>query len=410
LAYILGTVFLLQIDAYLYTLRIIDVRPWMIFFVSFACFCATQCVRRWHQIAKLRVSREALLLMSCLAVYIVVQLLGVYSWSALPDDPTILVFWAYMVALVAFGGLIELEIGDKRFAFFMFLLVCSVGLIAVYSASPVSQALVISEGPRATGTLRNPNAAAFVVVALTVGAIRWNWRNFEFRNVFAMLMACLGVVLTGSRGGMLSLLIVIGMYAAQWIVSARSWSLVPTRMATALLIGMSASAVLLYGIISLRYGAVGGSGALSLAFDDNQRFTALRIAWELAGQKPWWGNGTGFVYTQVLGPHNMVMRTLVEGGIVGLVAFLLLPMSLLWTARARDDWGLAALTVAALIMSLTTHNLTEDRTLLLIFGVMLVPIRSRAMGRIELRVSATSDQAAGPHLGAGERSSNEEHA
>lgn len=370
----MGAFFLLELDAYLYTLGIIDARPWQIFLVSFVGFSLFVAVRHFGRPDQVSFSPETFVLLAALGIYVSCQILGILSWAAAPDELRLLVYWVYMLPLIGLGILIGHELGEYKATAFFGWLVLIVGVMLLDRIAPVPLSLLASTGSRSAGTLLNANEAAFVVAALGIGALRWNRTYFSYSDGAAIVLSGYATILTGSRGGALTLFGVLVLYATHWLSSSRNWSEVPIRLFVVVVGGVWVIILILIGILFTRYGSDLTISAGISTFNDaaaTERFAAVEIAIEKISRAPWLGYGTGYVYSQVLGPHNMFLRALVEGGVVGLLGFLALPAGLLWWAIKRRAWDLTTLTFSALVMSMTSHNVTEDRSLLIIFGIML---------------------------------------
>jgi O-antigen ligase len=102
-----------------------------------------------------------------------------------------------------------------------------------------------------------------------------------------------------------------------------------------------------------------------------QRFLALDASWKLISAAPYVGHGTGYAYTMDVGPHNMVLRMWIENGMLAVGAYAFLYCAIIYLALNRRDWWIGTTGVAALVMGMVSHNLLEDRTLLISFGIFL---------------------------------------
>ncbi len=53
----------------------------------------------------------------------------------------------------------------------------------------------------------------------------------------------------------------------------------------------------------------------------NERIEVAKVSLGLFLQQPLFGHGIFYVYSMELGPHNMLLRILVEGGLLGFLLF-----------------------------------------------------------------------------------------
>lgn len=113
-----------------------------------------------------------------------------------------------------------------------------------------------------------------------------------------------------------------------------------------------------------------GVGSSSLAGDSAATRTDLIwFSLQQAAQRPLFGHGSGHVYEWAfpVGPHNMYLRFLVEGGVCGL-AFYLALLAVLWRATS----GLQRMLVLQLVIaSFFSHNLLESPAVILVITFVL---------------------------------------
>lgn len=377
--YLILLFFIMQLDAYLYLLGVIDVRPNIqvliaFFFLSFIYFFKRGCTL-------VRFSRKSSILLTCLLIYIFSQIAGILTWEIIPGDLKILFLWVYMILLLFIGGMSGVIIGD-RVPYFMFGVL--VILVAIMSLDTLLGGVSISQAwGRSASTLRNPNAAAFVVAILMLGAFRW--QRIGFLEVFAIIAGGVGVILTQSRGGVLVYFLVVISISVWWCSLGGTFGVRVKRYLVAGLFVLTIVSTLITYLIVSRY----GMGGIDLALSDaNYRDQAFYIALNLINEKPLFGHGTGFVYTQEMGPHNMILRVLVENGVLGLIGLLSLLIGIFCMGIVKRSPSIITLSIVLIMISMTTHNLTEARSILIVTGMLLVhPVRRR-LTKLPLRITS----------------------
>ena len=87
-------------------------------------------------------------------------------------------------------------------------------------------------------------------------------------------------------------------------------------------------------------------------------------------KRPIEGYGTSYVFTMQLGPHNMFLKGWGEAGILGVLIFTLLFAGRLWMGLCRRDPCIVTLALVLFGISMTSHNLTESRSLVIVIGVL----------------------------------------
>lgn len=113
-------------------------------------------------------------------------------------------------------------------------------------------------------------------------------------------------------------------------------------------------------------------GVGSSSFSGDSAATRTDLIWfslHEAAQSPLFGHGSGHVYEWAfpVGPHDMYLRFLVEGGVCGL-AFYLALLVMLWRATS----GLQRMLVLQLVIaSFFSHNLLESPAVILVITFVL---------------------------------------
>jgi O-antigen ligase len=158
------------------------------------------------------------------------------------------------------------------------------------------------------GFMDNPNPAGYTIAALIVLSCTWWPQKLSGRVVWAMLQACsvAFVILTGSRGAMVSLMAVAAV--AVLLGGGRFY-----RMLGVVALGAAAVLAILEPALFQR--------------GDSERSILIRGAIELIQQRPWLGIGLSSDYEVSAGGvvyghcHNMILDTAVQYGV---------PFTVLW--------------------------------------------------------------------------------
>ncbi|MGH8321204.1 MAG: O-antigen ligase family protein [Gammaproteobacteria bacterium] len=293
------------------------------------------------------------------------------------------------VAVQALITLCELALMGAAFAVFMYHprrlmhAGAALALLAVFAAAMNIFDFVVptfSGVPgRGAGLYMNANTSGSVVAMAMVCGIEYVPRRLRW----AFVLACgAGIVVTFSRSSWL-----LWGLAVAWIGwhrpgrSARSrWTVgaLGALLGVWFLLAIFSGELggLLAGTSFVRYLdpntlARLGVGASSLSgFAADQRMNAALYAIHAFLQAPVLGHGIGYIYEWrfPVGPHDMYLRFMAEGGLVGLFWYLAL-MWLLWASSTGLDRLLAMQVVLAGFFS---HNMLEQPAVVLILVFLVV--------------------------------------
>ena len=144
-----------------------------------------------------------------------------------------------------------------------------------------------------------------------------------------------------------------------------------SRVVVSLLLGMGITTIGALAVMIQKFGFSFSLSDMTGSHSASERLYAAKQALELISETPFLGKGIGYVYSMDVGPHNMILRALVEGGGVGLLALVGLVVAFFWVAYVRKSYGLFVLGLALTTIAMTTHNLTEDRSVIVIVGMLL---------------------------------------
>jgi O-antigen ligase len=229
---------------------------------------------------------------------------------------------------------------------------------------------------RAAGLYINPNISGSSILAgmiVGLGVIPQRWRS-PF-----ILTALLGIALTFSRGALLCATAVLIILCVKNVVSVRSLivSLAVFVLGVMAALGVtrqSGKLVAAYELSATQWIRLGiGSGPLAEGdeLSNSLRREVAERSWEAFLQRPITGEGTGATGDTT---HNMYLMFAAEHGIIGLLLFPLLPLSLLATHDARrspETWAFASF---ILFWGLFSHNVLEEFPLLFCIALASQPL------------------------------------
>ena len=204
---------------------------------------------------------------------------------------------------------------------------------------------------------KDPNVfGAFLVPAFLLCAFSWQSLSssrifFSVRWLFLVILL-VSIILTGSRGGWLNLLVALGALGwVRWHAAGRSSRL--QRRTPMPIVALAAVGGLAYALVTL----VGYDEFLADRFEekiyDQDRFLAQSLALEESMANPF-GIGPGqsetyegsaSLFRMPHSPHSLYVRVIVEsgwGGAASFLAFLLVTVRQAWST-AVADWRYASI-------------------------------------------------------------------
>ena len=229
---------------------------------------------------------------------------------------------------------------------------------------------------RAAGFGMNPNIGAAMVALLLVGVLDWKRPSLSVMNCGWCLASFIGVLMTLSRSGFLVLGIVGVLYVRLCVRR--------NGMATIVVLGGLVLSIGSYVPIAVDAAKralpmLDGSHSrtksfFSGEFDEMDVFEDSRVSLaceylKMIEERPILGWGTGLNYSMELGSHNMFLARWVENGLPGLGAYLLLIFMLYRIGRKFQSWECVAVAAYLTAESFFSHNLLEDKSLLLMMSI-----------------------------------------
>ncbi len=365
--YFLSINSILQVDAYLLDKNITTIPAWIITGLSLLIVISIFLIDPTPRIIFTKIREDNLLLGIFIITFYLCQLPGIILFSGKFLFSRESFFWVYSIILFSYGGLIGLYLRDNIQQLTSLTLIILVSLLLIdltlFSFSSYTT-------NRAIGTLRNPNGAAFTIVVLMVSSFRNPIWKLAFHNILLLIISGFGIVLTASMGGAISYVsIIIVIIFLNFL--HKQIQIKELLIYLPVIIGFSV--ISLYFVLDNKLGLTFSNFDINIILSSHNivaRLEGARIAWELFSERPIFGHGMAYVYSMNLGPHNMLLRILVEGGLLGFVGLCVLLGGWLWIAYKRKSYRLFILTTAIFTIGLTTHNLTEDRSLIVLFGMI----------------------------------------
>jgi O-antigen ligase len=235
-----------------------------------------------------------------------------------------------------------------------------VGLFGTYS---------VQERVRYRGKLQDPNEVSLAITAGALSLLVAFWRRTrvplsKLGIGLGILLVIATVFLSQSRGGLISMSIVIAVYAV------RRWGLV---------------ALVPCGFLGLVVLALGGRSGEAADVSTQMRYEAWATGLELFRQHPLFGVGSGQFNTHhYLTAHNSFVLTLTETGFIGLFLF----VSMLWVtikslivgvrqlasvpgAEVAQVWGMALLaSMIAITFQINTLSFAYHPVLWIFMGLV----------------------------------------
>lgn len=196
----------------------------------------------------------------------------------------------------------------------------------------------------------------------------------KYRLYFAGLIG-FGILLTFSRGAILTWLIVLLFYLKKRLVPQKQllyWMIAIATIVIILLVGGES----LINLDTIPYGIrerLEWFQEPSLSEDSaDSRVDLAKAGWELFAESPFVGNGIGSTLEWNLekSTHNMYLYFMADHGILGTLILPLLVYAVSWPLRGASKYIGFSFTVLMLIWSLFSHTVLEDRFSIMSFSLM----------------------------------------
>jgi O-Antigen ligase len=245
---------------------------------------------------------------------------------------------------------------------------------------------------RAAGFYINPNitgCALMLGMIFGVGALPQKLR------IFYALIVLAGVVMTFSRGAIFGWLVVMGIfYKSELISRKQSLIWVASILGISFFFGSVLSTI--FDLDELQR-----SGLVTANFDNirerlewfqnpksedsaDSRLEVVAIAWKMFGNHPLLGNGlasTDNLNNWGISTHNMYLLHIADHGILGIVILPALVFAVTWKAQGESRDVALAFSIFILLWGFFSHNILEERYILICFSLMAAMNRSSRFRR-----------------------------
>lgn len=294
------------------------------------------------------------------------------------------IFPVFQIVVLAFGLLVAVADPDgKRIA------VAARWAIVVLGGSVVFETIVPgalgADTARTGGFALNANIPGFIIPALL--AVSLDFRRVRTIDLMVMLVSLVSVTCTLSRMGIAFLALVIAVYVFFHVFAGAK----EKRLRKLAFIALFVVGLTLLAVGSLTFLASSASGnnefqariAVLLyggeeVFSDPYRGPLLEYFVQLASRHPWAGYGAGETLMNAaasaplhLGPHNVYVRTWVDTGIGGMALYLSFLASIIGLGILRRSISLVTVGALVALNGLFSHNVTDNKAVLILVGVTL---------------------------------------
>jgi hypothetical protein len=321
------------------------------------------------------VLRESQALIAGFLFLAVLALFGAMLPEAYLEDGVKFVFYPTADA-VLFGLSICVSVMCRRESIWRRTLTAAMGIVVLSIVWDSVYPGTFSElTTRAAGFGVNPNTGGAIVALLLIGALPWDRGGFHPLTLLTLGMAGAGIFLTLSRSALLCWGLVSAAYLLRTlIVRGASSSAVVILAGGPLLIYATTAGEWARNTFPMlqqshqRIEAFLGGDAMDHA--DDSRVHLVEEFYEMAMERPWLGWGTGLNYAYEEGAHNIFLARWVENGIAALTALGLLIVGTYRLGSRAHSPEAKVLAAYILAQGFFSHNLLEDKTVLIMWGVV----------------------------------------
>lgn len=371
---------ILEIDAYLLDRNITTIQAWIITGISLIIVILTFLFNPNYWCSFTKINKNTIIIGFCILIYYFCQIPGLVISSGIYLSSESSFYFIYSIILFIYGGLIGLYLNNNLRHLSTLTLLILVSLLVIdltlFSFS-------YNTTGRAEATLRNPNVAAFVVVALMVASLRHPVWKLNTQNILLIIISGIGIALTASMGGgaaYISVLMVLILLS--FIRKQINLKEITIFLPVVIVISAVSSYFVLNNKLGLRFNNFDINVILSSP-NIFSRLDAARMALKLFSERPIFGHGMAFVYSMDLGPHNLLLRILVEGGLLGFAGLCVLLGGLFWIAYKRKSYRSLLMIIALISIGMTTHNMPEMRSVIFLSGMVFSAHESSSIKPIE---------------------------
>jgi O-antigen ligase len=264
--------------------------------------------------------------------------------------------------------------------------ICLAVLLAVFNnIREVSDPLAfqgLNGSGRAAGYFIDPNRAG---CALMLGMIfGMGIIPRQLRIPFALLVI-FGIFLTFSRGAILGWFIVMAIFIQSGVIPRKQVLFWVVGITTIILVlgpvlsNLDLNELQRLGLIKVDIKNITGrlewfqNPVANRDDSGDSRLEVVITAWNMFVEHPILGNGiasTKNLNNWGISTHNMYLLFLTEHGILGIFILPLLVYAVTWNSRGESKHIALAFSAFILLWGLFSHNIVEDRSILIIFSLM----------------------------------------
>jgi len=366
IVFILSLNSILQIDVYLVKNNLSSIPAWIITGLSFSLVLLILVLDKRVPSWSIRINTESVFFSICIILFYLSLLPGLLLSKGSNVSLREYMFWIYTIVLFIYGGVVGLYIHKRLnitlFAILLILISLLIVDVIFYSSTIYPR--------RAMGTLGNPNTAAYVAVVLMVASLQYPVWKLSTVNVILIVITGVGIALTASFGGTMAYLSILSTIIILSFIKKSIRLRYPLLVFPLMIVSIL---VLIYFVINNKLGITLSNFNVDRILASGsiiERIELTKVSLSLFLQKPLFGHGIYYVYSMELGPHNMLLRILIEGGLLGFVGLFVLLGGLFWVAFKRKSYKFLLLTIALIAMGLTTHTVLESRSIIFISGLV----------------------------------------
>ena len=366
IVFILSLNSILQIDVYLVKNNLSSIPAWIITGLSFSLVLLILVLDKRVPSWSIRINTESVFFSICIILFYLSLLPGLLLSKGSNVSLREYMFWIYTIVLFIYGGVVGLYIHRRLnitlFAILLILISLLIVDVIFYSSTIYPR--------RAMGTLGNPNTAAYVAVVLMVASLQYPVWKLSTVNVILIVITGVGIALTASFGGTMAYLSVLSTIIILSFIKKSIRLRYPLSVFPLMIVSIL---VLIYSVLNGKLGITLSNFSVDSILTSQsiiERIEVAKVTLGLFSQQPLFGHGIFYAYSMERGPHNMLLRILVEGGLLGFVGLFVLLGGLFWVAFKRKSYKFLLLTIALIAMGLTTHTVLESRSIIFISGLV----------------------------------------
>lgn len=372
------TFFATKADVFLFRRGVLPVQPSTLFvlvsapLVYFVAVALTVRDRWWRYFLRCQPMIVGFLLI------VVVGLIGVFPRSVGGDVDyratflPVLDFYVFVVGILVAIILVDRQRLWGIGVFLIFAITISAILIDTFLPGTFS----ISES-QAAGFGENPNVGALIVLMSMIPLLDWSGARVPGKDAVILLGAMVGILATFSRAGIMLYLLTVTLYLVRirGVASARVlFAIVLAALCVTAVLVIRPEVTLDEYIPVIRaqlprHSMLLGNPEAWIDSSAMERLEAIELSVALIAEAPLLGHGSGYIFTMNPGPHNMYVARWIDNGVFGFVAYVGFLVTILLVNRVTKNREGEVLTLVVIIFGVFSHNVLEERPLLLLLAI-----------------------------------------